>query len=86
MFTHWMKLSSDIMRANFQAQRVIGLRMMKLAKGGPAAEIESRRMVTEKFTAAMEAAAALAVGKSANSVVRRYRAIMRANERRLNRR
>jgi len=86
MFAHWMKLSSDVMLANFQAHRVISLRMMKLAQGGRAAEVESRRMVTEKFTAAIEAATALAVGKSANSVVRRYRIIMRANERRLNRR
>jgi hypothetical protein len=84
MFVHWMKLSSDMMMANLQAQRVIGLRMMKLARGGPAAEIESRRMVSEKITAATDASIALATGKSPESVVRRYRAVMSANERRLN--
>jgi len=84
MFVHWMKLSSDMMLANLQAQRVIGLRMMKLARGGPAAETESRRMVSEKCTAAMDATAALASGKSPESVVRRYRTVMNANERRLN--
>jgi hypothetical protein len=85
MFNQWMKLSSDLILANFQAQRVIGLRLAKLAKGGPAAEVESRRMVAEKVTAATEAATSLASGKSAHSVVRRYRTIMRANERRLSR-
>lgn len=85
MFSVWMKLSSDILLANFQAQRVIALRLAKLAQGGPAAEAESRRMVTEKMAAATEAATSLATGKSPRSVVRRYRTIMRANERRLTR-
>jgi hypothetical protein len=80
-----MKLSSDMMLANFQAQRVIGLRLAKLAKGGPAAEAESRRMVTEKLMAAAQTGAALASGQSAHAIVRKYRAIMHANERRLTR-
>jgi hypothetical protein len=86
MFSQWMKLSADIMLANFQAQHVIGLRLAKLAQGGSAATTESRRMVTEKMSAAAEAASMLATGKSPHSVVRRYRTIMRANERRLSRR
>jgi len=86
MLTQWMKLSSDMMMAQFEAQRVIALRLAKLAQGGTAAEVESRRMITEKLTAAAEAATALAVGKSPQSVVRRYRTLMRANERRLSRR
>lgn len=85
MFTQWMKLSSDLMMAHFEAQRVIGLRLVKLARGGAAAEAESHRMVTEKLTAAADAAASLATGKSPGSVVRRYRTIMRANKRRLTR-
>ena len=83
MFTQWIKLSSEMMLANFEAQRVIGLRLAKLARGGAAAEAESHRMVTEKLTAAAEAATALATGKSPTSVVRRYRTIIRANKRRL---
>lgn len=86
MFANWMKLSSDMMLANFQAQRVISLRLAKLAQGGSSAEMESRRMVTEKIAAAGEIAMAIACGASPQSVVRRYRAIMRANERRLSRR
>ncbi|HEY2007627.1 MAG TPA: hypothetical protein VGH23_01465 [Rhizomicrobium sp.] len=83
MFTQWIKLSSDVMLANFEAQHVIGLRLAKLARGGVAAEVESRRMVTEKLAAAAEAATALAMGKSPNAIVRRYRTIIRANKRRL---
>jgi len=86
MFSHWVKFSSEVMLANFEAQRVIGLRLIKLSQGGDAAETESRRMVTEKLAAGAEAMAALAGGKSAQSVLRRYRTIMRANERRLSRR
>ena len=86
MFTQWMKLSSEMMLANLEAQRVIGLRLAKLARGGADAERESRRMVTEKVTAGAEAAMALATGKSPRSVVRRYRTIMRANKRRLSQR
>jgi hypothetical protein len=83
MFTQWMKLSSDVMMANFEAQRVIGLRLVKLAQGGAAAEDESHRMVSEKLAAAAEAATALAIGKSPHAIVRRYRTIIRANKRRL---
>jgi hypothetical protein len=83
MFAYWMKLSSDVVFAHFEAQRVIGLRMAKLARGGAAAEAESRRMVTEKLEAAIESTIALGTGSSPRSVVRRYRTLMRANERRL---
>ena len=34
-----------------EAQHVIGLRIMKLALGGPAAEAEMRHMIEEKMTA-----------------------------------
>jgi hypothetical protein len=83
MFTQWMKLSSEVMLANFEAQRVICLRLAKLARGGEGAETESRRMVTEKMIAGTDAALALASGKSPRSVVRRYRTIIRGNKRRL---
>ena len=83
MLAQWMKLSSEVMLANFEAQRVIGLRLAKLAWGGAAAEVESRRMVSEKIAAAAEAATALSTGKSPHAIVRRYRTIIRANKRRL---
>ena len=83
MFTQWFKLTSDVLMAQFEAQRVISLRLGKLARGGAAAEAEAHRMVTEKLAAAAEATVALASGRSPHSVVRRYRTLMRANARRL---
>ena len=38
-------------RLAFDAQQVIALRLMKLAAGGPQAEIEATRMVSEKLKA-----------------------------------
>ena len=85
MFNQWMKLSSELILAQFEAQQVIAVRLATLARGGPAAEIESKRMVVEKLTANLEAATSLATGKSPRAIVRRYRTIMRSNKRRLNR-
>ena len=83
MFAQWLSWSKSIAGANIEAQRVIGLRLMKLAKGGPAAAIESQKMVTEKLAASAEAGISLASGKSPHAVLQRYRVIMRANARRL---
>ena len=82
---HWWKLSTDLALAGFEAQRVIALRLAKLAAGGPAAEREARRMVTEKIAASAEAAVTIATGGSPETVLRRYRTIMRANNQRLSR-
>jgi hypothetical protein len=79
----WWKLSSDIAAANLEAQRVIALRLMKMAKGGPAAHKEANRMVSEKMVASVEAATTLATGGSLEKILRRYRTIVRANEKRL---
>lgn len=83
MIGHWWKLSSDLAFAGMEAQRVIALRLVKLAKGGPAAERETRRMVAEKIGASADGAVALATGRSPDFVIRRYRTIMRANAKRL---
>ena len=69
-----------------ETQRVVGLRLMKLAAGGTAAQTEAQLMVTEKMAAFAEAAVTLATGGSAHKVLRRYRTHVRANERRLSRR
>lgn len=79
----WWKLSNDIAMAGFEAQRVIALRLAKLLAGGSDAHREAHRMVAEKLAASAEAAATLAGGGSAQTVVNRYRAIMRANQKRL---
>jgi hypothetical protein len=82
----WWKYSRDLSFAGIEAQRVIALRLMKLAAGGPAAKVEAHKMVAEKLAASAEAAATLAKGGSAQKVLKRYRTIMRANEQRLTRR
>jgi geranylgeranyl pyrophosphate synthase len=82
----WWKFSTDVALASFETQRVIGLRMLKLAAGGPAAKVEAQRMVAEKTAAWTEAAVILAAGGSAHNVLQHCRTIIRANERRLTRR
>jgi hypothetical protein len=73
-----------------EASAVIGLRAVKLAAGGAAAEREARLMTTEKLDAALElqqAAMRGALGSTApaaaKAVLRRYRRKVRANRRRL---
>jgi hypothetical protein len=66
-----------------EAQQVIALRAARLAAGGAAAQAEAMRMMTEKAFACVEASTMLAFGRSARTVVRRYRTRVRANARRL---
>ena len=56
MLKSWVKLSSDAALLGFEAQQVIGLRLLRIAAGGEAASIESERMVTEKIAAFGKAA------------------------------
>ena len=87
----WWKLWIDALELGLEAQRVIELRLAKIAAGGAAATAESRRMVSEKFAAAIAArkvaAAALAKGKgidtAASLALGPVRRAVRANHRRL---
>jgi hypothetical protein len=83
MFQNWMRLARDAVLLGMESQRVIGLRLIKLSRGGRAAEAEAARMIAEKTDALTEAGMTLARGRSAGTVIRRYRAHVRANERRL---
>src|SRR5262245_62995298 len=83
MFRNWMRMTNDAVMLGFETQRVIGLRLLKLSRGGRAAEVEALRMVTEKTTALAEAGMTLARGGSAETVIRRYPTHVRANKRRL---
>jgi hypothetical protein len=56
-----------------ESQRVVGLRFMKIAGGGRAAQTELGRMLTEKPAALAEAATTVMTGGSAKAIVRRYR-------------
>lgn len=88
----WLRVGFDAWTLGLEAQTVVGLRLLKLAAGGAAAEAEARRMVSEKA----EAAAALqamaltgALGFTAPAAtakaMRHVRRKVRANRRRLTR-
>ena len=79
----WWKFSRNLLAANLEAQRVIVLRIQKMALGGSPAQKEAQRMVSEKVVASVEAATTVAAGGSPQKVLRRYRTIMRANTKRL---
>jgi hypothetical protein len=85
MFTPWMKFALATARLGQEAQEVMALRLMKLARGGSPGQLEAQRMLSEKGFALAEAANTLAVGGSMARVVRRYRSQVRVNKRRLSR-
>jgi hypothetical protein len=66
-----------------EANRVVGLRVMKLMLGGKSARREARMMVTEKIRAGLEANARLMAGASPDEVIRTYRRRVAANAKRL---
>ncbi|WP_018262860.1 hypothetical protein [Methylobacterium sp. WSM2598] len=77
------KLGIEMTMLGLEAQTVIGLRLAKMALGGPAAAAEAQLMVAEKVAAAGEAAVQAATGGSPRKIVRGYRRKVRANTRRL---
>jgi hypothetical protein len=83
MFKNWMRFTQNAMLLGLESQRVMGLRLMKLSRGGRAAQSEALRMFSEKTTALAEAGTTLARGGSAGTVIRRYRTHVRSNKRRL---
>jgi hypothetical protein len=83
MFMSFLELPLHTMLLAMEAHAVIGLRMRKIAGGGPAAMAEASQMVTEKVSALAEAAGTLMTGGSLHTVVGRYRLYVRANEMRL---
>ncbi|ACL63173.1 hypothetical protein [Methylobacterium nodulans] len=66
-----------------EGQKVVELRLMKLARGGLEAWLEAQLMVSEKVSAAFEAAGMLVVGKGFEAVIVRYREHVAANTQRL---
>ena len=78
VFNSLMKLAVD-------ASHVVGLRMMKLVRGGRQARREADLMVTEKIDPAFEAGTRLLAGASGDEIVRRYRRRVAANAKRLKR-
>jgi hypothetical protein len=72
-------------RLALESNRVIALRMAKLAAGGKRARAEASRMVTEKISEAWGAGVTMMTGGSSAKVIRQYRKRVAANRRRLGR-
>jgi len=86
----WFSLGWDAFALGVEASTVIGLRSMKIAAGGPAADAESRLMVSEKVDAAMSlqtlaltGALGLTAPRIAAKTLAHYRRKVRSNRRRL---
>ena len=75
---NWVKLA-------LESNRVIGLRLAKLMRGGKGAQREAERMISEKIQAAAKAGASLMAGASSDDIVRQYRKRVVANAKRLGR-
>jgi hypothetical protein len=81
----WWKLSFETGLLALEAQRVILLRLARLAQGGSAANAEAVRMVVEKAAVGANLAVGLGLGGGPRSAVRKYRTRVRRNSRRLSR-
>ncbi|MCJ2019425.1 hypothetical protein [Methylobacterium sp. E-065] len=73
---------SSLMLA-IEAQRVVELRLVRLAWGGSEGLAEAQSMVIEKVHAAGEAVTTLMFGGSPETVIARYREHVAANTKRL---
>ena len=82
MLESWFRFSLDATMLAVEAQSVVAMRLTSAALGR-GSQAENTLMVTEKVSAFVEAAAALAAGGSPHKVVRGYRKHVRANARRL---
>jgi hypothetical protein len=71
------------MMLSLESSQVIGLRLLKLARGDSAAIDEMHLMMGEKVKAALESGTNLMAGASADSVIDRYRQHVAANAERL---
>jgi hypothetical protein len=86
----WVRIGLDAWSLGFEASSVIGLRVLKIAAGGPAAEAETRLMFREKLDAGWTLqvkALTGALGVTAHGATARtlalYRRKIRSNQRRL---
>ena len=73
----------SLMMLAIDANRVVGLRVMKLMLGGRGARREAQLRVSEKIDAALKASASLMAGASGDEIVRQYRQRVAANAKRL---
>lgn len=86
----WMRLTMDTWALGVEVSSVIGLRTLKMAAGGAAAQAEAELMVREKIESglalqarAMTGGLGLTAHGAAARTVAHYRRKVRANRRRL---
>jgi len=86
----WAAVALDAWMLGLDASTVVGLRALKLASGGRAAEAESSRMLNEKVAAvqswqrlALSGGLGLDAAGAASKTLRHYRRKVKANQRRL---
>jgi hypothetical protein len=86
----WVRIGFDAWSLGLEASSVIGLRLMKIAAGGAAAEEETRLMLREKFEAgwaiqgkAMTGALGVTPHSATTRTLAHYRKKVRSNQRRL---
>jgi hypothetical protein len=91
-FKSWPEITLDAWLLGAEASMVVGLRSVRLLRGGPAACSEARLMVSEKVASSVELAGALAAGELGSSpksviggTVSHYLKGVRANRKRLSR-
>ena len=85
MFRMKLHVPWPAFRLALESNRVIALRMAKLAAGGKRARGEASRMVTEKISEAWGAGVTMMSGGSNAKVISQYRKRVAANRRRLSR-
>lgn len=83
MLSAWWKAGMDMAMLGLEEQGVIARRMAMFAAGGPAAQREAQRMVTEKSLAIGATAIMVATGASNGKVIGNYRRKVRADALRL---
>ena len=86
----WLTIGFDAWALGLEASFVVGARAIKLMAGGPAAQAEAHRMISEKMAAGLALQAKALTGSlgmtapsAASKTLRHYRARVRANRRRL---
>jgi hypothetical protein len=90
MKNSWLRIGFNAWNLSFEASSVIGLRVLKIAAGGAAAEAETRLMFREKIEAgwtiqgkALTGALGLTTHTATARMLSHYRRKVRANQRRL---
>ena len=88
----WLSVGVEAWSLGLEAASVIGLRTIAIASGGPAADAEARRMVSEKVDAAVALQTLAVTGGlgftalgAASKTLTLYRRKVKANRRRLSR-